>query len=99
MAGWQVAYLGSARIIHHGGKSSEQVNARRHIHFQESKLRYTRKFHGRAAASLLRLFLIANYVFQWGLESLKGILGSHPQMRRERASTYLEVLRSGLKVT
>src|SRR5262249_29582496 len=46
LAGWRVVYLGSAQIMHYGGKSSEQVTARSHIHFQESKLRYFRKYHG-----------------------------------------------------
>ena len=49
-AGWRVVYLGTASIIHHGGKSSEQVVARSHVHFQESKLRYFRKYHGWLAA-------------------------------------------------
>ena len=47
-AGWQIVYLPSAQIIHHEGKSSEQVVAARHIRFQTSKVRYFRKFHGPA---------------------------------------------------
>ena len=46
MAGWQIVYLPSAQIVHHEGKSSEQVVAARHIRFQTSKVRYFRKFHG-----------------------------------------------------
>ncbi len=98
-AGWGIVYLGSAYVTHHGGKSSEHVTARKHIHFQESKLRYVRKFHGRSAAHHLRLFLLANYQFQIALESAKALLGSQPTMRRLRTAAYREVLRSGLKVT
>lgn len=97
-AGWGVTYLGVAYITHHGGRSSEQVTARKHIHFQESKLRYIRKFHGRYAAQLLRLFLIANYVLQIAIETAKSWFGSQPALRRSRTATYREVLRSGLKV-
>ena len=96
-AGWRVIYLGPARIVHHGGKSTDQVVARRHIYFQQSKVRYFRKFHGPLAAEILRLSLLAQYAWQWGLEWTKGRLGSKPDLRRERTAAYREVLRSGLR--
>jgi GT2 family glycosyltransferase len=98
-AGWRVVYLGTTQIVHHGGKSSEQVTARRHIHFHESKLRYFRKYHGRFVAEMLRVFLLLNYVWQIGLEGTKGLLGHKPALRRQRIREYWQVLRSGLKVT
>lgn len=97
-AGWRVVYVGHAQIIHHGGKSTEQVAARSHIHFQHSKLRYFRKYHGWFAAQSLRVFLLANYGWQLGLETLKGLLGSKRPLRRERISAYWQVLRTGLRV-
>ncbi len=97
-AGWKVIYFGRADITHHGGKSSEQVTARKHIHFQESKLRYFRKFHGWFPAQTLRLFLLINYVWQILLEGLKSILGHKRSIRQERIQAYWQVLRSGLKV-
>ncbi|MCB9451935.1 MAG: glycosyltransferase family 2 protein [Anaerolineaceae bacterium] len=97
-AGWRVVYLGTAQITHHGGKSSEQVTARRHIHFQQSKLRYFRKYHGWLAAQTLRVFLLILYLGQLVLEGLKGLLGHKRALRRERVTTYWQVLRSGLKV-
>lgn len=99
LAGWRVAYLGSARIIHHGGKSSEQANARKHIWFQESKLRYFRKYHGSQAAQSLRLCLLLQYVWQLGIEGAKGLVGHKRELRRERVQMYWQVVRSGLKVT
>lgn len=98
-AGWRVAYLGTAKIIHHGGKSTEQATARKHIHFQESKLRYFRKYHGWLTAQLLRAFLFLNYAWQIGLEGIKGILGHKRSLRQERIRTYWQVMRSGLKVS
>ena len=97
-AGWRVIYFGKADIVHHGGKSSEQVTARKHIHFQESKLRYFRKFHGWLPAQGLRVFLLLSYVWQIALESLKSILGHKRSMRQERIQAYWQVVRSGLKV-
>jgi len=96
-AGWRRVYVGAARIVHHGGKSSDQVVARRHIYFQQSKVRYFRKFHGRLAGEALRVYLLALYAWQLGLEWLKGRLGHRPELRRERVAAYREVLRSGLR--
>lgn len=93
-AGWRVAYLGSAKIIHHGGKSTDQAVAARHIHFQQSKLRYFRKFHGPLAAALLRGVLISLYVYQIALEAIKGALGHQRSLRGERLRVYWKVLRS-----
>jgi GT2 family glycosyltransferase len=98
-AGWRVVFVGTALVIHHGGKSSEQVMAHRHIYFQQSKLRYFRKHHGWLAAQLLRGFLFTNYVWQLGLESGKALVGHKRAMRLERVKAYWQVLRSGLKVT
>lgn len=97
-AGWRVVFLGSARIIHHGGKSSEQVAGRKHIYFQESKLRYFRKYHGWLIAQVLRIFLLTSYLWQMSIEGVKGLIGHKRAMRRERIQAYWQVVRSGLKV-
>ncbi len=97
--GWRVVFLPNAQIIHHGGRSTDQVTANKHIYFQESKLRYFRKYHGWRIARILRLFLLVNYLWQIGIETVKSVLGSKPAMRRDRIRAYWQVLRSGLKVT
>jgi len=96
-AGWRVVYLPAARIIHHVGKSSEQVVAARHIHFQTSKVRYFRKYHGALAAEVLRLFLLGNYVWQLGLEGVKWLVSHKRPMRAQRIAAYRQVLRSKLR--
>jgi N-acetylglucosaminyl-diphospho-decaprenol L-rhamnosyltransferase len=95
--GWRVVFLGTAKIIHHGGKSSEQVGAQKHIWFQESKLRYFRKHHGKIFAAILRIFLLKHYLWQIVIESSKSAIGHKREMRQERLRTYWAVLRSGLK--
>jgi len=95
--GWRVVYLPTAQVVHHVGKSSEQAVTARHINFQRAKLRYFRKYHGRAAATALRLFLLASYGGQLLLEAAKGALGSKPELRRQRVHAYRDVLRSGLR--
>ncbi len=84
-------------MVHHGGKSSEQVLPVRHIHFQRSKILYFRKHHGRLQAIFLRVFLLANYAYLLLLEGAKGLLGHKRPLRRERAAAYWAVLRSGLR--
>lgn len=98
-AGWRVVYLAEAHILHHGGKSSDQVVARRQILFNQSKLRYFRKVYGGFFAQILRLFLLLNYAMQLGVEWVKGLLGHKRPMRQERVRQYWQVLRSGLKVS
>jgi GT2 family glycosyltransferase len=96
VAGWRVVYHPAARVIHHVGQSSDQAVTARHVNFQRAKLRYYRKYHGRAAAGALRLFLLANYAGQLALEALKGALGNKRDLRRQRVRAYAAVLRSGL---
>ncbi len=93
-AGWQVVYVGDATITHYGGKSTNQVPANKHIYFQQSKLRYYRKFHGRLAAFALRVFLLLSYTFQIALEGGKALLGSRRALRRDRIATYRRVIRA-----
>lgn len=96
-AGWRVVYHPVARIVHHVGKSSEQAVTARHINFQRAKLRYYRKYHGRAVAGALRLFLLGSYAWQMALEAAKGLFGSKRDLRRQRMRAYYDVLRSGLR--
>ena len=98
-AGWRVVYLPTAQVIHYGGKSSEQVIAARHIHFQTSKVRYFRKYHGCVVAEMLRLFILGNYLWQLGLEAGKWLLGHKRPLRMERIIAYRAVLRSRLRPT
>jgi len=96
-AGWRVVYHPGARVVHHVGKSSEQAVTARHINFQRAKLRYFLKYHGRAAAGVLRNFLLASYAWELLIEAAKGALGNKPELRRQRVRAYLDVLRSGLR--
>ena len=95
-AGWQVVYLPEARVIHHEGKSSEQVVAQRHIYFQRSKLRYFRQYYGRWVSGLLRTFILLSYGWQLLLEGVKGLLGHKRPLRRQRVAAYWQVLKTGL---
>ena len=96
-AGWEIVYLPTATIIHHEGRSSEQVVPARHIYFQSSKVRYFRKHHGAFQAETLRWYLLLTYAYQAARESLKWLIGHKRPMRAERVRAYRQVLRSGLR--
>ena len=96
-AGWKVTYLPGAQVIHHEGKSSEQVVYFRHIRFQKSKIRYFKKHHGSLAGEGIRCWLLFNYLYEWGIEACKWLLGSQRDLRRERLRAYGQVLRSRLR--
>ncbi len=96
-AGWEIVYLPTATVIHHEGKSSEQVVPARHIYFQSSKVRYFRKHHGTFQAEALRWFLLLTYVYQVAREGLKWLAGHKRSLRAERVRAYWRVLQSGLR--
>ncbi|MGI5916945.1 MAG: glycosyltransferase family 2 protein [Anaerolineae bacterium] len=98
-AGWSTVYLPRAEVVHYEGRSSEQAGAARHIHFETSKVLYFRKHHGVWKAGLLRLFLLAGYVFRLGEEMAKYLLGHRRSLRRTRMAVYRQVLRSRLMPT
>jgi N-acetylglucosaminyl-diphospho-decaprenol L-rhamnosyltransferase len=94
-AGWRVAYVPSAEVVHLEGASSRQDLAARDRLFQASKLRYARKWHGRWIARALRTYLVIEYVARAAEESLKLALGSQVPRRRAR----LRTIGSGLRAT
>jgi GT2 family glycosyltransferase len=98
-AGWRIAYLPQACILHYEGRSSEQVVARRHLLFQTSKIRYYRKYFGAPWAALLRSYLLLEYTLQIGWEAVKLLLRHKPPLRRARIQAYLTILRNGLRAT
>lgn len=98
-AKWRVVYVPEAIVIHYEGRSSEQVVAARHIHFNRSKVRYYEKYFGSRWASLLRAFLLLEFRCQWLIEAAKWLLGHKREMRARRMAAYREVLASGLRPT
>jgi N-acetylglucosaminyl-diphospho-decaprenol L-rhamnosyltransferase len=95
--GWKVVYFPAARVIHHAGKSSEQVLSVRHIEFQRSKVLFFSKHHGRWRGEVLRLFLLGTYAWQAAVEGLKLLVGHKRPLRRQRVVAYWKVLRSRLR--
>jgi len=95
--GWKVIYLPEAKVVHYGGKSSEQVVPFRHIQFQRSKIIYFRKHYGLWPAALLHVFLLGMYFYELVMEALKWLVGHKRPLRAARVRAYWQVLRSGLR--
>ena len=94
-AGWRVAYVPSAEVVHLEGGSSRLDLVARDRMFQASKLRYAAKWHGRWVAHALRAYLVLEYVARGMEEGLQLALGSRVPERRAR----LRVIGSGLRAT
>ena len=94
-AGWRVAYVPSAEVVHLEGGSSRLDLVARDRMFQASKLRYAAKWHGRWVAHALRAYLVLEYVARGMEEGLKLALGSRVPERRAR----LRVIGRGLRAT
>lgn len=95
--GWEVVYLPTAKVIHHVGKSSEQVLSVQHVQFQRSKVLFFKKHHGSWRGETLRVFLLATYLWQLILEALKWLVAHKRPLRAQRVGAYWQVLRSGLR--
>jgi GT2 family glycosyltransferase len=92
-AGWRVAYVPDAEVVHIEGASTRLDLAARDRQFQASKLQYAAKWHGRSVARALRTYLVVEYVARAVEESVKLALGSRVDERRAR----LRVIGSGLR--
>lgn len=95
--GWETVFEPAAQVVHHEGKSSEQVPAARLVRFNRSKVLYAEKHFGRGLAEALRLYLLGTFVWEMGLEGTKLALGHRRSLRRERLRLYRQALASGLR--
>jgi N-acetylglucosaminyl-diphospho-decaprenol L-rhamnosyltransferase len=94
LAGWRVAYLPTAVVVHHEGRSSEQNLRGRNVHFHESRFRYYRKHFGKGWMLALRLVTLSHFLFLAAEEAGKLVLGSRPELRRSRLWMLRDVLRT-----
>jgi GT2 family glycosyltransferase len=87
-----IVYLPDAVVMHHEGKSSEQVLTTRHSNFQQSKLRLAQMWYGATFARRLRAFLWFCYLWELWVESVKYLLGHRRPLRRARMEVYAVLL-------
>jgi GT2 family glycosyltransferase len=92
-AGWSLRFEPAVEVIHHEGRSSEQVVCARHLRFMRSRVRYMRRFEGPVAGAIVREALRMMYGVEWGIEALKWVVGHRRELRRERMGCYGRVLR------
>jgi hypothetical protein len=95
--GWRVVYVPESIVIHYEGKSSSQIVAARHVHFNTSKVHYYRKYFGPTWAEILRRYLLLEFRLQLQEERFKLMLGHKRALRRARIDAYQQVLASRLR--
>jgi GT2 family glycosyltransferase len=93
LRGWRIVFCPDAEVLHHEGQSSEQNLARRAIAFNESRARYAEKYAGPDVGRALRLYLLANTLYDLTADTLKLALGHKPALRRGRIRALAEVAR------
>jgi len=96
--GWTVIYLPTARVMHHEARSSGQVVAAQHIYFFASRVAYAEKYFGHVRAEILRLYLLAMYVYLMIEEGLKWLFGSKRALHAGFLAAYATVLASRLRI-
>jgi GT2 family glycosyltransferase len=92
-AGWRVVYDPDVEVVHLEGASTRLDLAARDRHFQASKLRYARTWHGWPTATALRMYLVLEYVARALEEGVRLAQRSRVEQRRAR----LQVIASGLR--
>lgn len=94
-----IAYVPEAVVIHHEGRSSEQNIPRRHLNFNQSKLRYARMRFGAAVSLALRVFLVVTYLVQALVEAGKWLVGHKRPLRAGRVRQYARIAGNLLVIT
>ena len=93
-AGWEVACLPSAEVVHYGGQSAAQVPEQSYLAFLDSQVRFLRKF---CPPRYCRLFVRATW---WGCRLRQvggGLLGAVDGRRRSSWRQKAEVARAGAR--
>jgi GT2 family glycosyltransferase len=91
-AGWRVIFEPAARVMHLGGKSSDQDVLARHVRFHASKYRYFSLYGRAGAALLLRWSILLMYIVQMLEECGKLALRHRPSLRLRRLALFAEVI-------
>ena len=87
-AGWEVVYLPTATVIHHEGKSSEQVVPRGTSTFRAARCATFASTTAASRASWCAPFSWRPTCSKWTREGLKWLVGHKRPLRAERMRAY-----------
>jgi GT2 family glycosyltransferase len=85
-AGWRIVFTPTSEVVHHLGRSMNQVPDRARIEYHRSHLRYYRKHNRPWQTALLRLYLAAAAAAGW-----LAAVGPGPE-RKARRTLHAQVL-------
>jgi GT2 family glycosyltransferase len=91
--GWRIYWVPTSEVIHYGGQSTRQVAAAMFLRLYQGKILYFRKNHGKLAAELYKLIVLAASAIRVLLSPL-ALLSSAAQRKRNLtlASNYRRLL-------
>ena len=93
-AGWRVACLPAAEVVHHGGQSADQAPVRSYLAFLDSQFRFLGKFYAPEDA---RLFAEATWVGCWLRGLAARVLAAVQPARRGTWRAKGELARAGAR--
>ncbi len=91
--GWRIYWVPTSEVIHYGGQSTRQVAAAMFLRLYQGKILYFRKNHGRLAAELYKLIVLAASATRVLLSPLALLSGAAQRKRNlTLASNYRRLL-------
>ncbi len=97
-AGWRIAYVADAEVVHHEGRSSEQNVVQRSLIFNESKASYFEKYRGHSVGQALRFVLLGSTAVDLLGEALKLLLRHRPELRERRVANLSRIALGQLRL-
>ena len=94
--GWKTAIIPDVEVTHHEAASSSQNTARRQVAFDRSRIELQRRLYGQATARLCAAGIKVGYVLDLALEGGKYLVGHKRDLRRQRVTAYVSLLRANL---
>lgn len=90
-AGWDVAYVPQARVLHHRSRSAGQDLIARALNFHHSRHKFLTKERGRLLALLLRVLIGLLFAAYTAEQALRSLLRRHDPLARQNANVFAHV--------
>lgn len=96
-AGWQIMHVPGARVVHHGGRSTQQVAGRMFVELHRSRFRLFAKHCSRRYQWAARGIVAVGMLWQLATQLPQRLLYFGDQLHRERWQSRVRVLALALK--
>lgn len=90
-AGWEIAYVPQARVLHHRSRSAAQDLIARALNFHHSRHKFLAKEYGRLVALLLRSVIGLLFAVYVGEQAVRSLLRSEDAELRQKVNVFAHV--------